>query len=94
MKDISKLTPSERAVVLAKREYMRRWRESNPTKQQEYNNRFFHKKSCGNHQSDSTVTKKPPDLLQQTKRRTKHEHRQPTKPLFNAFLYYITAAAK
>lgn len=45
MKDLSKMTDEEKAVVLAKREYMRKWRKSNPTKQQEYNNRFFSKKA-------------------------------------------------
>ncbi len=46
MKDISKLTDEEKAVVLAKREYMRRWRENNPNKQLEYSNRFFSKKAA------------------------------------------------
>lgn len=46
MKDITKMTNEEKAVVLAKREYMRRWREANPTKQKEYNKRFFTKKAA------------------------------------------------
>lgn len=43
MKDMSKLTPEEKAVVLARREYQRKWREKNPTKQKEYSDRFFSK---------------------------------------------------
>lgn len=46
MKDISKLTDEEKAVVLAKREYMRNWRKSNPDKQREYSDRFFSKKAA------------------------------------------------
>lgn len=45
MKDISKLTPEEQAVVLAKREYMRKWRAANPDKQKEYNDRFYSKQA-------------------------------------------------
>ncbi len=43
MLDLSKLTDKEKAVVLARREYMRKWRTANPDKQKEYSDRFFEK---------------------------------------------------
>ena len=43
MKDLSKLPEAERAVILARREYMRKWRKKNPEKQKEYAERFFTK---------------------------------------------------
>lgn len=43
MKDISKLIEQEKAIILARREYMRQWRQKNPHKQKEYNDRYFAK---------------------------------------------------
>ena len=45
MKDLSKLSEAEKAITLARREYMRKWRAKNPTKQKEYNDRFFSKQA-------------------------------------------------
>ncbi len=43
MKDLSKLSDTEKSVILARREYMRQWRKNNPQKQKEYEERFFAK---------------------------------------------------
>jgi hypothetical protein len=43
MKDIKQLTEQEKAIVLARREYMRQWRKKNPKKQKEYTDRYFAK---------------------------------------------------
>lgn len=43
MKDVNHLTEQEKAIVLAKREYMRQWRKKNPQKQKEYTDRYFAK---------------------------------------------------
>lgn len=43
MKDLSKLSDTEKSVILARREYMRQWRKNNPQKQKEYTERFFAK---------------------------------------------------
>lgn len=43
MKDTSKLTEQEKNIVLARREYMKQWRQKNPHKQKEYTDRYFAK---------------------------------------------------
>lgn len=45
MTDISKLTPAERELVLARREYKRRWRQSNPDKVRAANERFYQRQA-------------------------------------------------
>lgn len=42
-KDVNKLTEQEKAIILARREYMRQWRQKNPHKQKEYTDRYFAK---------------------------------------------------
>lgn len=41
MKDVSKLTAEERATVIAKREYARKWRAKNPDAIKRANERFY-----------------------------------------------------
>ncbi len=48
MKDLSKLSDMEKAVILARREYMRKWRKNNPQKQKEYTDRYFAKLAAAN----------------------------------------------
>lgn len=43
MTDISKLTPEEQAVILARRSYQKKWRENNKDKVKAANERFFKK---------------------------------------------------
>lgn len=45
MTDVSKLTPAERELVLARREYKRRWRQSNPDKVRAANERFYQRQA-------------------------------------------------
>lgn len=45
MIDTSKLSPEEKAIRLAKREYARKWRKANPEKSKEYINRYWKKKA-------------------------------------------------
>ena len=48
MEDTSKLTEQEKAIVLARREYMKQWRQKNPHKQKEYTDRYFAKLATAN----------------------------------------------
>ena len=43
MKNLAVLTEKEKAVIIARREYMKDWRKRNPTKQKEYSDRYFAK---------------------------------------------------
>ena len=43
MIDISTLSDEERAIIKARREYQRRWREANKDKVKEHNKRFYEK---------------------------------------------------
>lgn len=45
MIDIKTLTPEERKVIEARREYQRKWRAANKDKVQEHNKRFYKKKA-------------------------------------------------
>lgn len=45
MIDVSNVTPEERKVIMARREYQRLWREANKDKVKEHNRRFYEKKA-------------------------------------------------
>lgn len=46
MIDINTLTPEERKIVEARREYQRKWRKANKDKVQKHNKRFYEKKAA------------------------------------------------
>lgn len=46
MIDISKLSPEEKAIRIAKREYARKWRKANPDKAKQYIQRYWKKKAA------------------------------------------------
>lgn len=48
MIDINTLSPEERKIVEARREYQRKWREANKEKVKEHNKRFYKKKAKEN----------------------------------------------
>lgn len=48
MKDVEMLSEKEKAIVLARREYMKQWRKNNPKKQKEYTDRYFAKLAAVN----------------------------------------------
>ena len=43
MMDINALSPEERKIVEARREYQRKWRAANKDKVQQHNKRFYEK---------------------------------------------------
>lgn len=45
MIDITTLTPEERKIVEARREYQRKWRKANKDKVKQHNRRFYEKKA-------------------------------------------------
>lgn len=45
MKDLTNLSEEEKAVILARREYQRKWRENNKDKVKAHNERFFRKQA-------------------------------------------------
>lgn len=45
MIDVKKVSPAERDVILARRAYMRKWREENPEKVRAAKERFFKRKA-------------------------------------------------
>lgn len=53
MIDTSTLTPEERKVIEARREYQRQWRESHKDRVQLHNQRFFEKKATQNKENAS-----------------------------------------
>ena len=48
MADISKLPINEQKVILARREYFRKWRQANKDKVREHNRRYWQKKALEN----------------------------------------------
>lgn len=54
MTDISKLSESEQAVILARRAYFRKWREKNREKARGYLQRYWEKKA----QEENCIAKK------------------------------------
>ena len=48
MININTLSPEERKIVEARREYQRKWREANKEKEKEHNKRFYEKKAKEN----------------------------------------------
>ncbi|MFT3950640.1 MAG: hypothetical protein QM689_01530 [Oscillospiraceae bacterium] len=46
MKNLNVLSPEEREVAEAKREYQRRWRAANKDKVKEHNHRFYAKQAA------------------------------------------------
>ena len=48
MIDINTLSPEERKVIEARREYQRKWRAANKDKVQEHNKRFYDKLAAQN----------------------------------------------
>lgn len=48
MININTLSPEERKIVEARREYQRKWREANKEKVKEHNKRFYEKKAKEN----------------------------------------------
>lgn len=53
MIDVNTLTPEERAIVEARREYQRKWRKANKDKVQKHNKRFFEKLAAENKKNAS-----------------------------------------
>ncbi len=45
MKDLTNVSEEEKAVILARREYQRKWRENNKDKVKAHNERFFKKQA-------------------------------------------------
>lgn len=48
MKNLAVLTEKEKAVIVARRAYMKQWRQKNPHKQKEYTDRYFGKLAAAN----------------------------------------------
>ena len=53
MIDITLLTPEERKIVEARREYQRKWRAANKDKVRKHNKRFYEKVAAENKKSAS-----------------------------------------
>ena len=53
MIDITSLSPEERKIVEARREYQRKWRAANKDKVKKHNKRFYEKMAAENKKSAS-----------------------------------------
>lgn len=53
MIDVTTLTPEERKIVEARREYQRKWREANKDKVKQHNKKFYEKMAAENKKSAS-----------------------------------------